>query len=189
MKQRLTLPHDPQPLAPREGTVVDGRHVLLRWEAAETADRYCVQIATGFDFRDVIFEQEVPGGTTALVVRRHFPEDDQTFYWRVLAGNAEGWSAGDHVEAFTSGTAAQVGRFAVPDETEPFGPVAALFSAATLEAFAEVLPGHRSRFEAARGDEHPEGVEAAEVFGVELGLLIAAAVVVGALLFILFSAC
>ena len=189
MKQILSLPHDPLPVAPCEGAVVDGRHVLLRWEAAETADRYCVQIASGSDFREVLFEQEVPGGTTALVVRRHFPDDDQTFYWRALAGNAEGWSAGDHVEAFTSGTAGQVGRFVVPDVSEPFGPVAALFSFGALEALTEVLPSHQFRSGGAVGDEHPESVEAAEVFGIELGLLIAVAVLVGAALFILFSAC
>lgn len=166
--------------------MVDGQHVTLRWETADAADHYRVQIAAGPDFHDVLFEQEVPGGTTALVVRRHFPDDDRLFYWRVRAGNAEGWSEGDHVEAFTSGTADQVGRFAVPDTAEPFGPVAALFSAASLESIAEVLPSYRQRAGAARGEEPAEG---AELFGVEVGLLVAAAIVLGGLFFILLSSC
>lgn len=189
MKQIQTAPHDAQPLAPREGEVVDGHHVALRWEDAEAADRYRVQIATGPDFRDITFEQEVPGGTTALVVRRHFPDDDRLFFWRVCAGNAEGWSGGDRIEAFTSGTAEQVGRFAVPDVDEPFGPVAALFSTATLEAAAEALPGHQRRIEATLRNEHPEGVEAAEEFSVGVGLLVATAFVLGAVFFLLLSSC
>lgn len=145
MKQVHTVPRDPQPLAPLEGSVVDGHHITLRWEGRASAERYRVQIADTSDFRDVVFEQDVPAGTTALVVRRHFPDDDQLFYWRVLAGNAEGWSEGDDIESFTSGTADQVGRFAVPDAAEPFGPVAALFFNATPKSVDEVLHGHQPR--------------------------------------------
>jgi hypothetical protein len=186
MKHAPATPHDPQLLAPREGAVVGGHHVTLRWETAEAADRYLVQIATDAAFGEVIFEQEVPCETVALVVRRHFPEDDGLFYWRVRAGDAGGWSEGEHIEAFTSGTAEQVGRFAVPDIDEPFGPVAALFSVATLESIAEVIPGYRRRAEAALGGERPEG---GEVLGVEVGLLLAAAFVLGALFFLLLSSC
>jgi hypothetical protein len=189
MSQLSVLPHDPKPVAPLEGAVVDGQHVLLRWTSDAMADRYRVQIADGADFRDVLFEQEVAAGATALVVRRHFPDDARLLYWRVLAGNAEGWSGGSRIESFTSGTADQAGRFVVPDVVEPFGPVAALFSTATLEAIAEVLPGHQPRIERALGDEHPEGVEAAEVLNVEVGLLVAAAFVIASLLIVLFAAC
>jgi hypothetical protein len=189
MKQFRTVPHDPQPIAPREGEVVDGHHVILRWENEEAARRYCVQIAATSDFKSVEFEQEVPAGTTALAVRRHFPDDDRVYYWRVLAGNAEGWSEGDHIEAFTSGTADQVGRFAVPDVAEPFGPVAALFSTATLESVAELVPGHQPRIERTLGDEHPEGVEAAEMVSIGLGLYAAAAFVIISLVVVLFAAC
>lgn len=169
--------------------MVDGHHILLRWGPAEGADRYCVQIAATSDFLDTDFEQEVPPGTTALVVRRHFPEDDRLYYWRVLAGNAERWSAGDDIESFTSGTAEQAGRYAVPDVAEPFGPVAALFSTATLESVAELVPGHQPRIERSLHDEHPEGVEAAEMVSIGLGLYAAAAFVVVSLLVVLFAAC
>ena len=189
MTQIRTTPHDPLPIAPREGEVVDGHHVLLRWEPSESADRYCVQIAATPDFRTIDFEQEVPSGTTALVVRRHFPEDDRLYFWRVLAGSAEGWSEGDHVASFTSGTADQVGHFAIPDVDEPFGPVAALFSTATLESVAELVPGHQPRIERTLGDEHPEGVEAAEMVNIGLGLYAAAAFVVVSLIVVLFAAC
>lgn len=189
MKQTHTVPHDPWLVAPREGEVVDGHHVSLRWQADDPADRYCVQIATGPDFRDVLFEQEVPPGTTALVVRRHFSDDDSLYYWRVLAGNAEGWSGGDHIEAFTSGTAEQVGHFVVPDVAEPFGPVAALFSTSTLESVAELVPGHRRRVEDASGEKAPRDVEVAEVLNVEIGLFVAFAFVVVALFVVLIAAC
>lgn len=189
MKPNLVVPHDPHLLAPCRGEVVDGHHVLLRWERMDGAERYRVQIATESDFRDVVFEQDVPGGVEALIVRRHFPEDDRLLFWRVRTGTAEGWSEGEHIESFTSGTAEQVGHSPVPDVAEPFGPVAALFSAASLEAIAEVVPGRQPRIEAALGEEHPEGVEAAEVFNIEVGLMVAAAFVVGALLFILIASC
>ena len=108
-----------------------------------------------------MFEQELARDATTLAVRRHFPEDDRTFYWRPLAGNAHGWSTGEQIESFISGTARQVGRFA--DAAEPLGPMAALFSAASLEAAAEALPGRQPALEAALGEAHPESVEAAEV--------------------------
>ena len=108
-----------------------------------------------------MFEQELARDATTLAVRRHFPEDDRRFYWRPLAGNAHGWSTGEQIESFISGTASQVGRFA--DAAEPLGPMAALFSAASLEAAAEALPGRQPALEAALGEAHPESVEAAEV--------------------------
>lgn len=148
-------PHDPYPIDPHHEHVVDGSHVVLRWEPTADAARYRVQIALDPDFYEVVFEQDVPAETTALVARQHFPEDDRTFYWRVLAGNDGGWSEGARIESFISGTAAQVGRFADPDEDEPFGPVAALFRTATLEALAEVQPGrpHPKRLEPVEAPE------------------------------------
>lgn len=189
MKQLRTVPRDPWLIAPRESEVVDGQHVLLRWEPAADAVRYRVQIATGSDFGDILFEQEVPAGSTALVVRRHFPEDDSLYYWRVLAGNAEDWSEGEHVETFTSGTADQVGRFIVPDEAEPFGPVAALFSTATLEAITDVLSSHRSGSERALEGRESQSEEGAEVLGVEVGMVAAFMFVVVALFVVLIAAC
>ena len=180
---------DPFPLEPHHANVVDGAHVALRWEPTENTERYHVQIAHDPDFQEVVFEQELPADMVALIVRHHFPEDDRLYYWRVRAGNAQGWSAGERIESFTSGTAEQVGHFPDPDETEPFGPIAGLFEATTLEALAEILPGRQPAIEAALGEENPEGVEAAEVFTLGMILLGAATIVVVALLILLFAAC
>ena len=190
METATLPPHDPYPLDPRHEHVVDGAHVALRWEPAEGAaavERYRVQIALDPDFYEVVFEQDVPAGATTLIVQRHFPEDDRTFYWRVLAGNDGGWSEGARIESFISGTAAQVGRFADPDEAEPFGPVAALFRATSLETLAEITPGRQPAADRALG-ERAEGVEGAELVTANLGLLLAAALVVAVVLFALFFA-
>ena len=119
-------PPDPYPLDPHHAGVVDGSHVLLRWEPAPEAETYAIEIADDPEFSDILFTLEVPAALTEFAVPVPFPGDDRTFYWRVSAGNAEGWSEGARIESFTSGTAGQVGRFPEPDEAEPFGPLASL---------------------------------------------------------------
>ncbi len=180
---------DPDLLEPRHGHVADGAHLAFHWAPVPDARRYRVQVAEGPGFDDVLFEQELPAWATALVVRQRLPEDDRTLHWRVQAGDDAGWSPGGHVERFLSGRADQVGMFADPDESEPFGPVAALFQAATLEALAEVLPGRQPSIERALGDEHPEGVEAAEILTTEVILLLALAAVLAVGGLLLLAAC
>ena len=119
-------PHDPFLLYPHHAGVVDGSHVLLRWEPALEAEIYAIEIADDPEFHNVVFTTEVPAALTEFVVPVPFPDDARTLYWRVSAANADGWSEGAHIESFTSGTAGQVGRFPEPDEAEPFGPLASL---------------------------------------------------------------
>ena len=180
-------PHDPVPLDPHHEHIGDGAHLVLRWEPAPGAARYRVQIALDPGCNDVVYELDLPATMTAHAVRQHVPEDDRMFYWRTLASNAGGWSEGERIESFISGRAEQVDRFADPSESEPLGPIGALFSAAALEAMSEVLPGRQPDIEKALGEEHPEGVEAAQVFTIGLGLLIAGAIVIAVVLFVLFS--
>ena len=119
-------PHDPYPVAPQHEAVVDGKHVTLRWEPAEGADLYAVEVAEDQQFHNVIFARELPATVLTLAVDDTFAADDRTLYWRVSAGNARGWSEGERIESFISGTPEQAGRFVEPDEKEPFGPVVAL---------------------------------------------------------------
>jgi hypothetical protein len=180
MDTALLPPHDPRPLDPHHAHVVDGAHLALRWARAEGAERYRVQVALDPGFYEVVFEQDVPGAQKALLVPRPFPEDDRTFYWRALAGNAHGWSEGARIESFISGSAAQVGRFADPDEAEPLGPVAALFRTATREALADVRPGH----------PHParaEPVETSEVLLTEWLFIVVAMLLLAAVVLLLVS--
>jgi hypothetical protein len=106
--------------------VVDGTRVTLRWEPSDGAQRYAVDIAGDPEFQDIIFSKELPAAAVELTVDRSFPTDDSTLYWRVSAANANGWSEGERVESFISGTSEQVGHFPDPDEAEPFGPIEAL---------------------------------------------------------------
>lgn len=186
MNARLS---DPRPLDPHHAEIADGAHVVLRWEPVSAAERYRVQIAPDSDFREIVFEQDLSAEMTALVVQQHFPGDDRTFFWRVLAGDGEGWSGGDRIESFTSGTTEQVGRFVDPDASEPFGPVAGLFSAASLEVAAQVLPGRQPAIERALGEVHPEGTEAVEVMTAGLTMMIAVAIVAAVLVFLFFVGC
>jgi hypothetical protein len=188
MQQTASL-RDPRPLGPLHEHVVDGARFTLRWEPAEGAERYRVQIARESGFADVVFEQDLPANVTALAMHRYSPEDERTYYWRVVAGYEGGWSAGARVESFINGSAEEADRFVDPDTAEPFGPVAALFRHATLEAAAEAIPGRQPRIEASLGEEHPEGVEAAQLLNVEVGLLAAMAIVIAVVLFIAFAMC
>ena len=180
---------DPRPLDPHHAEITDGAHVVLRWEPVAAAERYRVQIAADSDFSEIAFEQDLPAEMTALVVQQHFPDDDRAFFWRVLAGDGDGWSGGDRIESFTSGTPEQVGHFADPDASEPFGPVAGLFSAASLEAAAELLPGRQPAIERALGETHVEGTEAIEVMTAGLTMMIAVAVVAAVLVFLFVVGC
>jgi hypothetical protein len=119
-------PQDPYPVAPLNGAVVDGTRVSLQWEPSDGATSYAVDIAEDPEFQNVIFAQELPASATQVTLGRSFPTDDRTLYWRVSAANAHGWSEGERVESFTSGTSEQVGHFPDPDEAEPFGPIEAL---------------------------------------------------------------
>src|SRR5690606_10406962 len=62
---------DPVPLEPRHAHLVDGAHVVLRWEPVAVADYYRVQIARDVAFEDLVLEERLPAAMTALIVRQH----------------------------------------------------------------------------------------------------------------------
>ena len=180
---------DPVLLHPRHSHVADGAHLSLQWEPVPNARRYKVEVASDELFDEILFEQDLPSWATTLVVWRPLPEDGRTLYWRARAGDDEGWSVGGHVESFISGRAEDVGQFVYPDEAEPLGPIAALFKTTSLEALAEALPGDQPRINRTLGEDHPEGVEGAEVFTVYVGLTIAVAIVLAIVMIGLFWSC
>lgn len=160
-----------------DGHTVDDTHVVLRWGPVPGAERYRVQIALDPAFRDVAYQQDLPGAATALVVRQRCPERGRTYHWRALAGDTEGWSAGAQTASFACARAESVGHEPYPGVSEPFGPVAALFSATALDDLAAVRAGRRP------------GVEGAERFSLGVALLVVAAVVVAVGLVLLFASC
>ena len=121
-------PHDPYPIRPRHEGVIDGANVVLSWEPTPGAERYAIEIAEDAEFHRVVFAREVPSEMTSLTLDQSFPADDRTLFWRVSAGNSFGWSEGERIESFISGTPSQAGHFVEPEEKEPFGPLAALLS-------------------------------------------------------------
>lgn len=155
--------------------------VVLRWAPVDGATRYRVQIAPTPGFHEAVFEYDVDGGVVALVVPSSVPVGGPVLYWRALASSARGWAREAPVQRLPAGPAETPHRLLSPADAEPFGPAVALLSTASLEAVAEVLPGHQTAIEGALGEDHPEGVEAAEIVTIELGLLIAAGVVLALL--------
>jgi hypothetical protein len=140
------LPADPRPLAPRHAAVVDGARFTLRWEPVEGARRYRVQIAASTDFRAPAFQCDLSADVVALPMWYAKPGDDSTYFWRVLAESAGGWSRGESIESLTTGRGGEEALFADPDGTEPLGPVALLFSSSSVDPFAsetERQPGRR----------------------------------------------
>ncbi len=119
-------PHDAYPLDPHHAAVVDGTHVALRWEPSDDAETYAIEVSEDPEFRTIVYTHEVPGTETEFIVPVPFPEDDRLLYWRVSAGNAEGWSAGARIESFISGMADQAALSPEPEDSEPYGPLPSL---------------------------------------------------------------
>jgi hypothetical protein len=74
-----------------------GEVIIFKWSAATGATKYWLQVNTGADFTGTnmfnaelgnVVEQEVSGFSLGA-----------TYYWRVKAGNAAGWSAWSSVRS------------------------------------------------------------------------------------------
>lgn len=171
-------------VSPREETIVDGRRIRFVWNAVEGATRYRLQIAASPSFEDVMYEADV-GGKTEHVVENELPTDEDTYYWRIVAEDADGLTHGeDNVESFISGTSDDEDlQLASPDAEEEYGPAEGLFRRAKDEATAEVTGVPRYVDEASEfGVEH-EGIEAGQI----LGFTLATAVALGLAIFTLFQ--
>lgn len=184
MPDRLT---DPIPLHPRHGRVIDGEHVSLEWEAPAGAESLRVEVSRNASFEDVACAEELPPDTRGVVLERCFPDEGATFYWRVLARGPGGWSPGERIESFMSGSAGDVALGSDPDADEPVGPVPELFRVAGLQGMAEVTPGRQPAADRAVGGQ-AEGLEGAEIVTLGLALTVAAGMVLLVLVVVLFFA-
>jgi predicted phage tail protein len=93
------IPTAPTLLIPTNGTVDLAQVVLLKWNAAERATSYAVQVAATPTFNPVAFGNTQLTGTSVevrdLLAGKHY-------YWRVKASNASGTSAWSAVWEFST---------------------------------------------------------------------------------------
>lgn len=176
-------PPSPVLVAPREAAVVDGTEVTFEWQAVEAADRYRLQVAQDAEFDTIVLERDV-AGATEMTVTDAFPTDGQTFFWRVLAESDTGWSHGEHVESFVSGTAEDAEQqVASPDREEGLGPATELVKAASEQVAAEVKGGDQDRLEREKemGVAY-EGIPTGQIMSIAFTLLL----IIGIAVVILF---
>ena len=195
-----TTLHDPYPVSPRHGAVAEVP-IVLRWEPTDSAVRYSVEVADDTAFEHIVYAQEVPSGVEALAVKCRVPEDDlleegRPFYWRVRAGSSTGvvpeWSPGEQIESFICTRTLHTEDYPDADTAEPFGPVAALFQHATLDAVHDLgrrYSHHADEETAVAGENETDELIDIEVLGTSAVLLAAVSILLGTLLFFLFSAC
>jgi hypothetical protein len=138
----------------------------------------------------------VPGHADSLTLYRQPLSRAQRFYWRVLARNGGDWSDGAHIDAFVAAPATaqhpsveqaeEVPLGADPVEGEPLGPSEGLFRAAAAQARAQAEAPAETVDDIAHAS--PQSVEGAEIVTLGMTLLIAGALVLAALLLLLFFA-
>lgn len=165
-----TLPA-PALRGPREAALVDGRRVVFVWDEVDGATRYQLEVSRDTSFEDLVVERVLEGAASTSA-EGSFEPDGTTYYWRVLSGNDAGWSNGDHVESFVSGSAEDAeAHMARPDER--LGPYPALIRSVSVEAAAEVTGGDDLYEEEARMGVAHEGVEAGQILGIALAIAVA----------------
>lgn len=169
-------PPAPVLLAPREAAVIDGAEVTFRWEPVEGATTYRLEVAADTAFENILFGEEV-GDQTSVRLTNAFPEDGETYYWRVLAGSEAGWSNGDNIESFVGSTPEMAAQHLErPDEK--YGPYPELITSTAVEAAAEATGSDRLYEEEEEvGVEH-EGVEAGQVLGLAFAILAAVILII-----------
>jgi hypothetical protein len=168
----------PHLLSPRSETVVEARDVTLKWESAEGATTYRVQVATDSTFEDLVVDEEV-GDTTELRLTDAFQSDGDTFFWRVLSGNEAGWSRGNVVESFIASSASQAASAPqTVEEDEKFGPPGALFRSAAETVAAEVT-GDTEAYEEEGAEESVEFdyIESGQILAIAAVVLVAVAMI------------
>lgn len=166
------VPDGPSLLTPRREQVVYGDRVRFEWEPVEGAEEYVLQVASDQTFDEVVYEQNT-GLETAATVEHVFETDERTYFWRVEAHNEAGWSHGENIESFLSGTAEDAETHAVhPEQAEEYGPVGAMSRAAAVEVAADVTGDEElMRREKEMGVAH-EGVEAKQILAIVLVVIL-----------------
>jgi hypothetical protein len=82
-------PTTPTLLTPPDNSVHSPAPLVLSWNASSTATRYAVQIAATASFTSPLVDDSSLAGNTYNATNL---DTGVTFYWRVRAGNAGGWS-------------------------------------------------------------------------------------------------
>jgi len=93
------MPTGLQPLHPDDGAEINELTVTLRWEAAEGADNYEIQIARDPDFDGVVFEGRV-GDTTEFSVSGLPPQEGVRLHWHVRPKIDGDWKEYGDVSSF-----------------------------------------------------------------------------------------
>lgn len=115
---------------PREEAVVNGAAVHFVWEPLpEEGAAYTLQVATDTTFSELVVDEDL-GDTSEVRVRDVFATDERTYFWRVLATDAEGKTHGyDTVESFIGGTEEDaVAHPPLPNQAERLGPLPELIT-------------------------------------------------------------
>ena len=161
----LKPPAAPELYEPREEAVVDGSKVTFHWEQVSEAAAYRLEVAADHTFDAVLFEKTLDGEETSFTAADTFTQDEDTYFWRVIAINDAGESHGEVIESFISGTPEDAAQhYLRPDRVERLGPLAE----AAHEGALEAKPGyrgweHEAHEELARPREKEDLGPAAEV--------------------------
>ena len=153
-------------VAPREQALVDGSRLTFTWQPVEDVKTYTLQIAADPSFKELIRE-EVAGSHTSIELADAVPNDEATYFWRVLSRDQDGSIHGtDNIESFISGEPSDVNRrMRSPDQTEDFGPVGELARAARAQAGREVTQDPKYISEEIKLGVAHEGIEAGQIIG------------------------
>lgn len=186
-KPDMPLPADPRLRAPLEEAVLDGSTVTFRWEAAEDATDYLLEVASDTAFEHLVHSETTTA--TSATVADVFATDGTTYYWRVFTRNAAGESSGENIESFVSVTpeeshtpATQPGATPAskqhdvpehPDREEDMGPVPEMLKAITAEVGAEVTGDDKYYEEEAELGVQHEGIGVGQVLGFMFATIVA----------------
>ena len=172
-------------VSPREQALVDGRRVTFTWQPVEGAKTYTLQIASDPTFSELIHD-EVAGSHTSIDVVDAVPNDEATYFWRVLSRDPDGSVHGtDNIESFIGGEPSEATRSVrTPDQTEDYGPVGELARAARAQAGREVTQDPKYISEEIKLGVAHEGIEAGQIIGFFMAT--AVALVLGILALIQF---
>lgn len=164
---------------PQEEAVVLADRLRFVWDPVEGATAYYLEIASDNQFENLVFEKNV-GDATNVAIDAEFPADDHTYYWRVFAGNEHGWSHGEYIESFIAATGDEVrAGLNSPDIDEEFGPVVRMFKGAAAEVAADITDDDSRLLEEQQEmGVAPEGIEAKQIMGFVLAVLVAVAIIV-----------
>jgi len=95
-------PEIPTLSSPANGANVAGTTIEFRWNPAARASDYRLQVATDAGFTSTVFDQWI--GNYIGINLSGFPDNGQTFYWRVTARNVLGQSPSSAAWSFVNGT-------------------------------------------------------------------------------------